>query len=79
MPKLLSKNSGGIALEPVDELSERQRRRRVDEHVQVVGPDSQVLDPDGKLLGLLPEQHFEPLSATSPTSKERRLRGIQMR
>ena len=65
MPKLLSKNSGGVALEPVDELTDRKRRRRVDEHVQVVGPDSQVLDPDAKLFGLLPEQHFEPVRYVS--------------
>ena len=59
--KLSPKNPRGIALEPVDQLTNRQRRRRVDEHVQVVGPDGKMLDFDAKLFGFLAEQRSEPI------------------
>ncbi len=59
MRELLPKNPRRIALEPVDQLTNRQRRRRVDEHVQMVGLDSKMFDLDRKLFGFLPKQRFK--------------------
>src|SRR5215211_8351802 len=58
--ELLAKHPRGVALEPVDQLPNRQRRRRIDKYVQVVGPDGKMLNLDGKLFGFLAEQRLEP-------------------
>jgi hypothetical protein len=57
----LAKHPRGVALEPVDQLTNRQRRRRIDEHVQVVGPDGKMLNLYAKLFGFLAEQRFKPV------------------
>jgi hypothetical protein len=59
--ELLAKHPRGVALEPVDQLTNRQRRRRIDEHVQVVGPDGKMLNLYAKLFGFLAEQRFKPV------------------
>src|SRR5215217_2391407 len=59
--ELLAKHPRGVALEPVDQLANRQRRRRIDKHVQVVWPDGKMLDFDAKLFGFLAEQRFKPV------------------
>jgi hypothetical protein len=55
MRKVLAKNPRCVALEPVDELTNRKRRRSVDEHMQVVGLDREMLNANLKLLCFLAE------------------------
>src|SRR5215216_3018933 len=59
--ELLAKHPRGVALEPVDQLTNRQIRRRIDKHVQVVRPDGKMLNLYGKLFGFLAEQRFKPV------------------
>ena len=65
MGKLLAKNLGRVAFEPVDDLAYRERGRSGYEQVKVVGLDGKVLHLHSYICGLLAEQLFEPVSHTS--------------
>ncbi len=65
MREVLPKDASRVALEPVDQLADRERRRCVDEHMQVVRLDSKVLNANLKLFGFLPKQSFEPVRDVS--------------
>ena len=53
MREALPKSPRGVALEPIDELTNRKRWRSVNEHMQVVGLDGEMLDANLKFFGFL--------------------------
>ena len=61
----MPKPSGRIALEAIDKLTHGERRRGVDEQMQMVRLDRQMLDTAAKLFGFLCEKFFEPFCNVS--------------